>query len=662
MAASTISLTLLRPGAVSGTYPERVEASDGLATQLARTLKSFAKFTHDQRGRKQFLTAVRAKGHALSGMSDTELQAEVTELRGALSQSGLTSALIEHAFALIREAAQRTLGLRPHDVQLLGAREILAGRLAEMATGEGKTLVASLPAAAAALAGIPVHIITVNDYLAARDCDQLLPLYKFLSLNADVALRSKKPHERREAYTHDITYVTGQQLAFDYLHDRLVANGQASSLRQRIRSVGDSSESCQQRLLRGLCFAIVDEADSVLIDEARTPLILAREIESLSIANTYSQALDVARELRVGEHYHLDSVARRVELTDAGRVQVRSIDTPHGGTWETERSLHTLLAQALCALHLYDRDVHYFIRDGRIQIIDEYTGRTLPDRSWSRGLHQLIELKEGCDVTPARETLSQITFQRLFPRYMRLGAMTGTATEVASELGRVYDLGVSVIPTHLPSLRKTHPATIVENLTVKWAAIVERVAARHETGQPVLIGTRSVRDSEHLSALLKARGLPHRVLNARQDKTEAYIVARAGQRGAITVATNMAGRGTDIKLDPSAYTLGGLHIIATELHEARRIDRQLMGRCARQGDPGSFEAVVSIEDDVFVRFCPNIIKPVASAIIPLNRRIPLLIYRLSQRLAERHSATIRRRVMRQEKSLEASLGFAKDSE
>lgn len=662
MPASSISLTLLRPGTVSGDYPERVITPGGLRTQLTRTLKSFAKVTQDQRGRNQFLTAINAKEHALRSMTDTELQAEAAELSAALGKSGLATALIEHAFAVIREAAHRTLGLRPHDMQLLGAREILSGRLAEMATGEGKTLVASLPATTAALAGIPVHIITVNDYLAARDRDQLQPLYNFLSLNAEVALQTNKPHERREAYACDITYVTGQQLAFDYLHDRLIANGQRSSLRQRIQTLGDSSDSDQQRLLRGLCFAIVDEADSVLIDEARTPLILAREIDSQRVANTYLQTLGVARELRIGEHFHLDCAARRVELTDAGRTHVQFIETPRGGTWETERSLHTLLTQALSALHLYELDIHYFIRDGKVQIIDEYTGRTLPDRSWSRGLHQLIELKEGCEITPARETLSQITFQRLFPRYLRLGAMTGTATEVSGELNRVYNLGVSVIPTHLPSKRTSHAAIIFKTLTDKWAAVVDRVATLHETGQPILIGTRSVQDSEHLSRLLQARRLPHRVLNARQDKTEAYIVARAGQRGAITVATNMAGRGTDIKLEPSTYALGGLHVIVTELHDARRIDRQLIGRCARQGDPGSFETLVSIEDDVFVRFCPKPLKSIVSAVIAVNQRMPLSIYRLAQRLAERHSATIRRRLMRQEKDLENSLGFAKEND
>ncbi len=662
MAASSISLTLLRPSAVSGPYPERVITSGGLATQLTRTLRSVARFRWGARARTRFLTAVEAKGYALRTMSDTQLRNEVTALRDALGKSGLTPALTEQAFAVIREAAHRTLGMRPHDVQLLGAREILAGRLAEMATGEGKTLVATLPAAAAALAKIPVHIITVNDYLAERDRDQLLPLYEFLSLSVGAALQRKKPVERCNAYACDIAYVTGQQLAFDYLHDRLVVKGRRSSLRQRIKMLGDAPDASQQRLLRGLCFAIVDEADSVLIDEARTPLILARKIESRGVAGTYAQALDVARGLRAGEHFHIDHGNRSVELADSGHEHVQSISTPQGGTWNTARTRHTLLVQALSALHLYHRDVDYFIRDGQVQIIDQYTGRSLPDRSWSRGLHQLIELKEGCKITSARETLSQITFQRLFPRYLRLGAMTGTAAEVGGELRRVYDLDVSVIPTHLPVRRLPHATAVFRTMSAKWTAVVERIGDRHRTGQPILVGTRSVQDSEHLSALLQARHLPHRVLNARQDKTEAEIVAQAGRRGAITVATNMAGRGTDIKLDPNVHALGGLHVIATELHDARRIDRQLIGRCARQGDPGSYETLVSLEDDVFVRFCPQPLRTLAFSLIVANTRIPMSIYRLSQRLAERHSATIRRRVMRQEKSLDAALGFAKDNE
>jgi preprotein translocase subunit SecA len=538
---------------------------------------------------------------SLRALTDRALDQVVAEVRAGLTVRGFTAPLVARAFALVREAAGRTVGLRHHDVQLLGGWILLQGLVAEMETGEGKTLAATLPAATAALAGIPVHVVTANDYLAARDAALTRPVYERLGISVGAATQGLDPAALRAAYACDVTYCTSKQLVADYLRDRLVLGEARGTLRHQLARLGGRGAG-EMLLLRGLCFAIVDEADAVLIDEARTPLVLSRTARGVADDGPCRQALGLAGRLRPDEDFQVDPRERTVGLTERGCARLAELAGGLGGLWAGPRRREALVGQALSALHLYRRDRHYLVRDQRVQIIDEHTGRTLPDRFWEQGLHQMVEAKEGCRATLPPETVARISYQRFFRRYLRLAGMTGTAREVAGELRRVYGLRVARVPTHQPVRRAAWPARVYRSGEERWRAVVERVRELHAAGRPVLVGTRSVAASEHLSLLLDGAGLPHQVLNARQDREEATVIARAGELGRITVATNMAGRGTDIRVAPEARALGGLHVIASELNDSARIDRQLTGRCGRQGDPGSHELLVSLEDDLMTRY------------------------------------------------------------
>jgi preprotein translocase subunit SecA len=486
--------------------------------------------------------------------------------------------------------------MRHFDVQVIGAFAMIKGMLAEMATSEGKTLTATLVAGAAGLAGVPIHIVTVNDYLAGRDAELMGPLYASLGLSVGIVVGGQNAAERRAAYACDITYCTNKELAFDYLRDRLVLGQSAGDLTLKMESLHSPSPRSQQLRLRGLHFALVDEADSVLVDEARTPLIISGAAETAIDADTVASALELAAGLEAGADFIVSNEERRIHLTVAGQARVAAFAQVLGGHWRSVVSREELARQALSAIHLFNRGEHYVVTDDKVQIVDEYTGRIMPDRLWSDGLHQMIEHKEGCVLSTRRSTIARITYQRFFRRYRRLAGMSGTLQPVAAELWRVYRLPVVTIPTAKPIRRIHRPDVVAATDEEKWRVIVARVASLHERGVPILIGTRSVASSERASAELHAAGLPHTVLNATQDRREAEIVAEAGERGRITVATNMAGRGTDIHLADGVGDLGGLHVIMTERHDARRIDLQLAGRAGRQGDPGSFEAILSLED------------------------------------------------------------------
>jgi preprotein translocase subunit SecA len=532
-----------------------------------------------------------------------------------------------------------------------------------METGEGKTLTATLAAVTAALAGTPVHIITVNDYLAGRDAEWMAPIYRALGLSVGVIVHGLDPAARQAAYACDVTYCTNKEIVFDYLRDRLLLGRRAGRVQLQVARLAGAGGQADRLLLRGLHYAIVDEADSVLVDEARTPLIIsgAGEEEGITARKLYQTALALADQLVQGQDYLLEARERRVELTAAGETRLRDVTTGMKGVWTGTLRRQELVRQALTARHCFHRDTDYLVRDGKVQIIDEYTGRLMGDRSWEHGLHQLIEAKEEVAVTRQTSPLARISYQRFFRRYLRLAGMTGTAREVAGELRAVYGLPVVRVPSNRPLIRQRLPHRSFATAKAKWDAVVERIRALHEAGRPVLVGTRSVGASEHLAALLEAAGLDHVVLNARQDKEEAEIVARAGEPGRITVATNMAGRGTDIRLAPGVAEVGGLHVLATERHEAGRIDRQLFGRCGRQGDPGTYEVFVSLEDELIMVHAQKVARRLAAHAARLGRLgslVPHWVVIRAQARAESLHSRARRDLLRLDEQMETALAFS----
>jgi preprotein translocase subunit SecA len=610
---------------------------------------------------RTILPLVAAHEAKLRTLADSELRALAGALRGRFRRHGFTPELAGECFAIVREAAARAIGKRHFDSQLLAGWALLQGRLVEMETGEGKTFAATLAASAVALAGYPVHVITVNDYLAARDAEEMGPLYRFLGLTVGTVVQGAKRPERRLAYACAITYCTNKELAFDYLRDRVALARRSSRLHLALERLRGDAAREEDLVLRGLHFAIVDEADSVFIDEARTPLILSASSRSATAQHDCERALACATSLTAGEDYTVDLAERSIFLTERGRAQLDA-ETADEGAWSSARAREELVSQALSALILYQRDQHYVVADDKVQIVDESTGRVMPDRSWEHGLHQMIEAKEGCPATESRETLARLTYQRLFRRYMRLSGMTGTGREVAREIALVYRLPVVRVPLHRPSRRVYAGTRYCATLSEKWAAVadtVERIACLAR--RPVLIGTRSVKASEELSRVLAGRGIEHALLNAKQDKAEAEVVAAAGQAGRVTVATNMAGRGTDIRLGAGVAEAGGLHVILTEYHDSRRIDRQLFGRCARQGDPGSCEAIVSLEDEVFAVHAPRAARWAAGF-----RQNDGLAARAMQRglrsaaqlAAERRSRAVRVQNLKLDQRLEQVLAFS----
>ncbi|HEX3044362.1 MAG TPA: preprotein translocase subunit SecA [Bacillota bacterium] len=555
-------------------------------------------------------------------LNDTELQAKTAEFKERFAGGETLDELLPEAFAVVREAAKRTLGQRHYDVQLIGGMVLHEGKIAEMKTGEGKTLVATLPVYLNALSGQGVHVVTVNDYLAKRDSEWMGQIYRFLGMSVGVILHSLNSDERRRAYGSDITYGTNNEFGFDYLRDNMAF-------------------TIEDLVQRELNYAIVDEVDSILIDEARTPLIISGQAEESN--DLYYRFARVVPRLRKDEDYNIDEKARTVAITEEGVAKVEKIMGVENLYEDTNTELVHHLTQALKAKELMKRDRDYVVKDGEVIIVDEFTGRLMFGRRYSEGLHQAIEAKEGVKIERESQTLATITFQNYFRMYNKLGGMTGTAETEEAEFRKIYNLPVIVIPTNLDMVRKDHPDVVYKTESGKFNAIVDEIVEIHKTGQPILVGTISIEKSEELSAYLKRRGVPHQVLNAKYHEKEAEIIAQAGRLGTVTIATNMAGRGTDIMLggnpeplakatlrsrgiDPLEATadeyklvlqearqvtdeehakvvaLGGLHIIGTERHESRRIDNQLRGRSGRQGDPGSSRFYVAMEDDLMRLF------------------------------------------------------------
>jgi preprotein translocase subunit SecA len=562
-------------------------------------------------------------------LTDEQLRGKSTEFRQRLENGEELDDLLPEAFAVAREGSVRALGMRPFDVQLLGGIVLHQGKIAEMKTGEGKTLVATLPIYLNALSGKGVHLVTVNDYLAKRDSEWMGKLYKFLGLTVGCIVHGLDDTERQQAYSADITYGTNNEFGFDYLRDNM-----------KFRK--------EDLVQRELNYAIVDEVDSILIDEARTPLIISGPAEKST--ELYYRVNRIIPPLREEEHFTKEEKSRTVSLTEEGVARVEKLLGVDNLYDPAHMTINHHVQQALKAHVLFKRDVDYIVKDGEVVIVDEFTGRLMPGRRYSEGLHQALEAKEGVKVENENQTLASITFQNYFRMYGKLAGMTGTAETEAAEFAKIYKLDVVVVPTHMKMIRKDYPDCIYRTETEKFKAVAREIKQLYEIKRPVLVGTISISKSEKLSEMLKRSGVPHQVLNAKQHEKEAEIVAQAGQPGSVTISTNMAGRGTDIVLGTGVVDLGGLHIIGTERHESRRIDNQLRGRAGRQGDPGSSRFYLSLEDDLMRIFAADRLSSLMQRIgmaedEPIEHGIISKAIENAQSRVEDHNFSIRKNII-----------------
>jgi preprotein translocase subunit SecA len=546
----------------------------------------------------------------IKALGSSAFAQQVAEMRALARVNKLVGPALNRGMAVVREAAWRSIGKRPFPVQLMGALAMVDGLIAEMATGEGKTLTAALAASIWAWAGKPVHIITVNDYLVGRDAQLMGPIYEMVGLKVGHVVHESTVRDRIEHYRRNVVYCTSKELVADFLRDQIALGNLRSSVQTAVELLSRQRPSAPLQL-PGLSRVLVDEADSLLVDEAVTPLIISNSPDDEANAKLYRAAHKLAVELIPNRDFTIDWTVRSVDLTQRGQDHLDELveNGEDSGFWRGRRRREELVTQACTALHCYTRDEQYLItEDQKVQIIDEFTGRVMADRSWRHGLHQAIEVKENVPVTADKENLARLSFQRFFRQYPMMAGMTGTAWEAAGELWQIYHRRVVRIPTNKPCIRKVLPTQFFDTMEEKWQAVTATVIRLADKGVPVLVGTRSVLSSQEVSTRLKALGKPHRVLNATQTAQEANIVAEAGQPGRITVATNMAGRGTDIILGRDVAMMGGLHVISTEPATSARVDRQLFGRAARQGDPGAAQMFACSEDDLFLRHAPTLRK------------------------------------------------------
>ncbi|HEV3205257.1 MAG TPA: preprotein translocase subunit SecA [Gemmataceae bacterium] len=555
------------------------------------------------------INPVRHLEKEFSKLSDAELKQTGLRLKGRARGGESLNKILPEAFGLVCVAAQRALKLRPFDVQLAAGVILHKGAFAEVATGEGKTLVAALPIYLNALSGQGVHLTTVNDYLARRDAEWIGPIYEMLGLSVGVLQMQMEDAERTKAYRCDITYGMASEFGFDFLRDRLKlssSKGQATPF-WAPWGHGRFQQTLDPRIQREHYFALVDEGDNIFIDEARTPLIISSPSRPATPEEqvVYTWANNLAKDMVREKHFTIDEKKQKVELTEECKQILRWSNPPVGPHSHAMDKLHEHVERSVHANHRFRRDQHYMVEKEKVVIIDEFTGRRMPDRHWREGLHQAVEAKEGVQITLASDHAAQITFQSYFRLYKKLAGMSGTAAQNFWELRRVYKLWVVCVPTNMPVIRKQFPDQVFPTEDTKFDKIVDDILQLKAKGRPVLIGTRSVEKSEILSGKLKKAGVDHDVLNARFHEMEAQIVAQAGQPGRVTIATNMAGRGTDIKLGPGVAEKGGLHVFGTERHEARRIDRQLAGRAGRQGDPGSAQFLISLDDELLEALGPH---------------------------------------------------------
>jgi len=607
---------------------------------------------------------VDAFGDSVRVLSEAALRSKLDEYRQWYRRRGRAGdARLPEALAAIREAAERQVGLRPFNVQLMGALALRRGFLAEMDTGEGKTLTATLPAILAGWTQRPCHIVTVNDYLAQRDAEWWRPLYQFCGVSVGYVTGPMEQRDRSRGHEHDVTYTTSKEIVADFLRDRLRLGDQHVQSRRMIRQMLHRTNFAQQGLvMRGLHTAIVDEADSVLVDEAVTPLIISSPAGGDALAAAYQQAWAFALMLTPQVDYRVDPRYREIELLPPGRERIENSLAELPEVWRGPARQTELVKQALTARDLFIKGKQYVVHEGKVVIVDEFTGRMMAMRRWRDGLHQMIEVKEGVEVSPRDMTLARLSFQQFFRSFRHLSGMTGTAKEAAAEFWHIYRLPVIAIPTNKPCIRRQLPDRVFPDWESKWAAVVEEIVRLHQSGRPVLVGTRNISVSETLAGKLHELGLPFNLLNAARHLEEALIVASAGQRGRITIATNMAGRGTDIRLEKGVAELGGLHVLATERHESHRIDRQLYGRAARQGDPGSAQAFVSMEDELIRRFVPELVRrrleTGARRNLFATQRMAATALQYAQSSAQRLAFRQRRNVLKYDTWLADSLSFA----
>ena len=611
------------------------------------------------RARELLEQAGRVDGMAreFAELREHDLQARLLQFRDQFRrQLAPSEAVLLPALAAVREAAHRTVGLRAFPVQLAGTLALHRGWLAEMATGEGKTLTAGLAAVLAGWSKRPTHVVTVNDYLAQRDTDWLRPLYVCCGVRAGCVTASLDAAARAKEYDRDVTYTTSKELLADFLRDRLRLGPLRDPSRRLIRRVLQPRAAAGDGLvLRGLHTAIVDEADSVLIDEAVTPLIISATRKNELLREVGLLAAQLASELEAVADYRISQRYREIELTSSGRDKLAARCAALPGIWRGSDRRAEVVRTALVAREFFLRDKQYILEAGKVVIVDEFTGRPMPQRTWREGLHQAIEAKEGIELSDPTETVARMSFQRFFRCFHRLSGMTGTAWEAASEFWQIYGLPVVRIPTNRPCIRQQLPDRFFPDEARKWAAVVDEIERIHRTGRPLLVGTRSVAASEQLAGRLAARNLECQVLNATRLAEEAVIISVAGEPSRLTIATNMAGRGTDIRLGEGVADAGGLHVIATERHESGRVDRQLFGRAARQGDPGSAQCFVSAEDELLRRHLPEAAKRLLRS--APSRPLAKAAFAIAQRRAQKLAWKQRAAVLRADAWLDDALSF-----
>ena len=655
------AITVVQPGHYLDWYPESLDNELDQFQQLLSKFKyinhgystRFANFKYTAKHIDQIISEY-------SKLSESARNEKLRQVKLNLHETGLSKANLEQTFALVSLEVEKLFGFTLHREQLFCAWVLLHGKLAEMATGEGKSITAAIAAIVAALAGAPVHIITTNDYLVERDATSMQSLFARFGLSCSYVSSDMEDDERREAYAKAICYVSNKQLVFDYLRDRQQLGNRPSSILTRIQ--GLCLSEAPQPLLRGLCFAIVDEADSVLIDDAITPLILSQQLQGDKDISQSLTAISLARRLQINDEVKIDNRARRVIITEQGENQLAELSSGLEGVWKNRRFRHELVRQALSAIYLFERDKDYIVREGEVVLVDQSTGRVMPDRKLQHGLHQMLETKEKCELTGQSETIASLSFQNFFKRYKHLCGMTGTAQEAKVELRRVYQLSVVCVPTHQATRRIKRSPLYALNEQEHLKLLVSEIKKYKSTGQPVLVGTRTLSQSERISDSLTSAGFNHQVLNARQDQNEAEIIAKAGDKGAITIATNIAGRGTDIPISEEVCALGGLQVIVAELNDNQRIDRQLVGRGARQGDPGSFQYIISLADEMLVRFLPKSLLYMISNRTLRNTKVwPIFCKYMSsyvQTTHERRQRNIRKQVALSDKEMNKKLSFS----